>query len=463
MACSVVKCAFASAQPRTFSETCGVVRICSMFLFKRLATPLGHNAAVKLASELVGRVASFVLALWAARQLGEDGFGLYNYGLALGFVLAQVADMGLQVLMTREVAVAGMGARPAVQAALRLKLLLSLPVVGLLVVLASGRPLIVQVSFFCLGLAMVLQTFLEFVAYVFRGQQRLREEGQLLAAARLLAAGAGGLVLWLGGGLLGLALANLAAIGLLAAWGLYRLRQEGWLGRTAEVMVTGWVGWPLLRQALPLGVATFLSIAYTRLAIFVLEARLGEAAVAHFSAAQRLVEPTQILPAALLAAVFPAVAQAMGQEPERARQLGRNSTALLALAGGGLAVFFWLAAPYLIPLLYGPEFGEATAVLRWLGLSILPAYINFGLTHWLIARGQQLYLSVLTGLMLVLHGVITWRFSLQGGAPAAAISVIIAESLLLAGCLLVLRVARPAQLLAQRLPGDVERQAITNL
>ena len=59
-----------------------------MFLLKRLSTPLGHNAAVKLASELIGRIATFLLALWAARQLGEAGFGVYNYGLALGFVSA---------------------------------------------------------------------------------------------------------------------------------------------------------------------------------------------------------------------------------------------------------------------------------------------------------------------------------------------------------------------------------------
>lgn len=434
-----------------------------MFFVKRLATPLGRNAAVKLLSELIGRVATFVLALWAARELGEAGFGLYNYGLALGFVLAQVADMGLQVLMTREVAMNGMEARPAVQAALRLKLLLSLPVVLLLMLLAGGRPFLVQFSFVCLGLAMLLQTFLEFVAYVFRGQQRLREEGQLLAAARLLTAGVGGLTLWLGGGLLGLALATLLAVGLMVAWGLWRMRQEGWLARVvAETSATA-MGWSLLRQALPLGVATFLSIAYTRLAIFVLEARLGEAAVAHYSAAQRLVEPTQILPAALLAAVFPALAQAMGQEPARARRLGRNSTALLALAGGGLALFFWLAAPYLMPFLYGPEFGEASAVLRWLGLSILPAYVNFSLTHLLIARGQQLYLSLLTGIMLVLHTIVTWQLSPLWGAPAAAISVIMAELLLLAGCLLVLQVARPDKVLMERLHGEAERQAMTNL
>lgn len=414
-----------------------------MFVLRRFDRQLSLNAAVKLASELVGRVATFVLALWAARRLGEAGFGLYNYGLALGFVLAQLADMGLQVLITREVAVLGKEARPVVQAALRLKLLLSLPVVALLFIFSIGRPLAVQLSFLVLGLAMLLQTFLEFAAYVFRGQQQLVEEGRLLALARLLAAGLGGLALWRGSGLIGLAVANLVAVAVMAGWAIQRMGRQGWFERGSDDRPAPTKS-GLFRQSWPLGLATFLSIAYTRLAIFILAARLGEVAVAHFSAAQRLVEPTQILPAALLAAVFPALAQAIRHDPGRARRLAGNSIGLLALAGGGLALVFWLSAPYLAGWLYGPEFAEAATVLRWLGLSALPAYVNYGLTHLLIARGQQFYMGLLTGIMLVLHGTVTWLFSPGWGATAAAVSVTIAELALLVGCLIVLRI--PAKL-----------------
>ena len=58
--------------------------------------PIRHNAFIKLTSELIGRLALFALVLFAARVLGEAGFGLYNYALALGFVLAQLTDLGDQ-------------------------------------------------------------------------------------------------------------------------------------------------------------------------------------------------------------------------------------------------------------------------------------------------------------------------------------------------------------------------------
>ena len=73
---------------------------------------LGGNALAKLLSELVGRIATFLLSLAIANVLGERAFGAYNYALALAFVLAQLADLGLQVLAARDRTRAGPTAPP---------------------------------------------------------------------------------------------------------------------------------------------------------------------------------------------------------------------------------------------------------------------------------------------------------------------------------------------------------------
>jgi PST family polysaccharide transporter len=408
-------------------------------MFQRLS----RNTLIKLASELVGRVASLALVLFAARRLGQGDFGFYSYGLALGYVLSQLADMGLQLLIAREVASSGLQARPIVQAALRLKLLLSLPVIALLLFFALSRDPSTQLSLLCLGLTMLLQTFLEFAAYVFRGGQRLREEARLLVAARLLTAALGGAMLSLGAGLSGLSLVGLIAMGLVTTWAFRRLRSEGWL--ILERKATAALPVRLLAlQALPLGIAIFLSIAYTRLAIFLLETQSGEVAVAHFSAAQRLVEPTQILPAALLAALFPAFVDALRHSPTGAYRLGLNSGLFLGAVGAGLAAAFWLAAPIAVPWLYGEAFRDSIPVLQFLGLSIFPAYVNYGLTHYLIARGQQFLSSLFAALMLALHAVLSWQLIPQWGAVGPALSMTLAELLLLCCCLLALALTKPA-------------------
>lgn len=424
-----------------------------------LSRRLGSNALAKLASELVGRVATFGLSLYIANQLGERAFGAYNFGLALGFVLAQIADMGLQVLAARDVAIAGRGAQPLVARALRLKLWLSLPVLALLFILRDGRPASEQVALMLLGLAMLAQTFLEFAAYVYRGQQRVMREAGLLTAARLLTAFFAGAAIWAGAGLPAVGAAYLLAIAGVALWGMWGLRASGWfVARTGSADSApgsrqGWRDWmgpslqgpgygELIREALPLGIAIFLSIGYTRVAVFLLEYRLGPLAVAEFSAAHRLVEPAQIVPAALLAAVFPAFSEALHHDRRQARWLGWGSSLLLALAGGSAALLFWFGAPWLIPTLYGEAFADSIPVLQFLGLSALPAFVNYNLTHILIARGQQLYSSIFVGIMLILHGALTWTFIPVLGAVAPALSVTFAELILLLLCIGVLALTR---------------------
>lgn len=418
-----------------------------MLLLRGWLGRIGRNAFLRLAAELVGRLATFALLLWAARQLGEADFGLYSYGLALGFVLAPLADGGLQLLVAREVAVGGPQAQIMAQTAFYLKLALTGPVFLLLIGLTWGRPSTTQVAFLSLGAALLAQTYLDFAAYVFRGQQRLAVEARLVTGARLAVAAVGVVSLWLGGGLVGLALSHLAVYGLAAVYAIYLLRREGWLlsgaSRRLASAQAGGLRY-ILRQTWPLGLAIFLSIAYTRLPLFLLEYRLDEVAVAYFSAAQRLVEPTQIVPMAVMAAVFPAYAQALGRNPSAAGRLAWRISLLLALAGAGLAILVGWSGSIVVPWLYGESFRAAGPVLQCLGLSILPAYLNYSLTHYLIARGRQLFVTLFMAIMLVVHGWLSWRWIPLMGAGGPAASVVVAEIILSVGCLLALRVGPAA-------------------
>jgi O-antigen/teichoic acid export membrane protein len=405
----------------------------------RLSNRLTHNTAVKLASELIGRAASFGLVILAARQLGEAGFGIYNYGLALGFVLAQLADMGLQIVISREVAVQGQGAQPLARMAFHLKAVLSLVVLGLLGVIALTQPPTVRPALLLLGLMQLSQTYLEFVAYIYRGQQRLWPEAWLLGGAKVVTAVIGAIILWQGGNVWQLAAGSLLTVVAVTVVGTAGLRQEGWLRQLGAAPEGGVLAyWQLLRQAAPLGIAIFLSIAYTRSAVLLLQVRLGETAVAHFSAAARLVEPTQILPASLMAAVFPAISLAIAQNPRQAKRLGVQVSLLLGGCGLLLAGCLWLVAGRLAPWLYGETYTAAVPVLQLLGLSIVPAFVNYSLTHYLIARQQQLYLGLFTAVMLGLHLIMSWVLIGRLGVIGPAISTLISEGFLLLACLLVL-------------------------
>ncbi len=168
------------------------------------------NAGSKLGAEVVGRLLQFGLIYLAQRTLGPEGYGQYTYAVAVGFVLAPVSDLGVQLSVTRELARdAGSAARIA-GVGLAIKLPLAL-IVGVLLLLVSWtRPPAVQTAALVLGMSVVLASFVDFLGYTFRGLQRVDYEARLTLAFRFLTASLGATALWAGWGLLGLAIAHAA-------------------------------------------------------------------------------------------------------------------------------------------------------------------------------------------------------------------------------------------------------------
>lgn len=413
-----------------------------------------QNALLKFSSELVGRLALFSLVILAARRLGETGFGLYNYALAIGFVLAQLADLGMQLVITREIASDSYRqsnqekARSLVLTSLQLKLILSVVVTGLIWALTARQANGNHAALFLLGLLPLLQSFPEFTGYVYRGRQNLMVEARLLAAARVALAIAGVTVLLANGGLLGLSISQ-AVVGLVFAfWGLWLLRNDGWISSLDSLWKWQHLNMNrdevrfILRQSLPLGVSIFLSIAYVRMAVLLLQNVAGEEAVAQFSAASRLIEPAQLVPASLMAAVFPAFTLALRQNPGAARGMGGRTTLSLLAISVLLAIGGWLVAPVLLPLLYGPAYSESVRIFQVMAISLVPAFVNYSLTHYLVAQGQQLLMGIFTGAMLVLHAGLSWFLIPRLGAVGPALSIILAELLLTTLCAIALFAGR---------------------
>ena len=237
---------------------------------------------------------------------------------------------------------------------------------------------------------------------------------------------------------------------LFAVIGLAWLRRGGWLERLSDALAVhrlprqrAELGY-LLRQSLPLGVAIFLSIAYVRLAVLLLQLRLGETAVAHFSAAARLTEPAALIPASIMAAVFPAFTLALRHDPARARRLGTRTTLLLLAIGAAVALGGWLLGPWLVPWLYGAAYGAGILVFQVLAVQLVLAFVNHTLTHYLIAYGRQALLGAFTGAMLALHAALSWALIPRFGPVGPALSMVVAELLLTVLCVLTLRASKPA-------------------
>ena len=126
----------------------------------------------------------------------------------------------------------------------------------------------------------------------------------------------------------------------------------------------GWRRWrPLVRTALPIGLAGALVTVYYRIdSVLIFEIK-GAHEAGIYGAAYRFLDPIQFVPVSVLAAVFPVMAAVHDQDPERVRRLvQRAGDYLLIAAAGVLGGTVALSAP-IVDLLLGPDYEASATVL----------------------------------------------------------------------------------------------------
>ncbi len=416
---------------RTRGPAPGVWTADQQSAYRAVLARVGRGAGIKLGAELIGRALQFALIYAAQRQLGPVGFGQLIYALALGVVLAPLTDLGVQLTTTQQIARAPHRAPAIVGVGLSLKLALAAGACLVMGAASQTRPDGVQASTFMLGLAMIIGSFGEFFGYTFRGLQRIELDAALSLLTRTLTVVVGFWLLGAGFGLEGIALAYLAGSVAGAAGGWLWLRHR-FFTPTLSFRPEAWS--EVVRRAIPLGAAIVLSVAYTRTAVFVLDALEGSGAVGTYGVAMKLTEPLAMLPAALLAAVFPAIVGRRAEGDPSGERLRSLTTLVLAGCGVLVAAIGVTAGPWLLDLLYGSQYPGAAAPFQILAVAVLFTFVNYALTHFVIAHDLHRRYLAFTATVFVMNLVLCLVLVPGFGPIGAAWSVVLSEALLLMLC-----------------------------
>lgn len=412
------------------------------------------RAVAALASaEVVGKVATFVVMVAAARVLGQEGFGAFSLALSIGLLLAAAVAWGYDTVLTRD------GARDrealvrgyADLVALRL-LLGGAVLLGTAVVLAGlGR------LSGAAGLTVLLLTasaLLDTLADAGRSaaaavHRQVGVAGVLVVQRALTAVVALGALLS-GGGLLGVGLAFLAgSLVSVAAMHLAVTR----LGVPLRLRQADRRRWRALsREALPIGVNSVVSTALFRLDAVLLGLLVGTAAVGEYSAAYRLLETVLFVTWTIARAVFPLMASAT--QTWRVRRGVERGTTVCAFVFVPYALLLLLRGDDLLRLLFGDEFAGSGDVLAALAPAPALFAVCYLCAYGLYAVDRSTAVLGLTSATLVLNTALNLVLIPPLGAFGAALATSAAyavESLLF---LVVLRrhVGRVRLLHAARVP-----------
>jgi O-antigen/teichoic acid export membrane protein len=174
------------------------------------------------------------------------------------------------------------------------------------------------------------------------------------------------------------------------------------------------------------------SIISFRLDNLLIAPMLDRAALGRYNAAYRLFEPSLIVPSVVLAVTFPLLSQAAISNA-RFREVLRNMMLLLFVLGGlATSVLYFFATPVVGWL--GAEYAASGPLLQILALACLPMYLNYGLTHALIAANRPQLFATFTFASLLVNASANLTLIPATGLSGAAIATLLSECALLALC-----------------------------
>ena len=385
--------------------------------------------AYRAASDVVAKGAIFLITVMAARRLSAEGFGIFALGTTVGWIAAVASDFGLQMHLAREVARTPVAAAPLLERWLRVRIAAALVVLGTvaIAVAAGGSQAGATVMLFAIGY--LASGIGEFLHYFYRGLGRSDVESTLTLMQRIGTLTCALLVLWLSPDVRVLAAAMLVPPVVTAVYSLSFARRLAGPATACPVDGAGiTVTREFVRDVAPIGAGILLSALYFRIDVFLLQAWQTTEAVGLYNAVFRLIEALRLFPAALLAVTLPVLVRAQGTRPLFGISIG------LTMFGVAVSALVWLAAPWLVPVLYGAPYAEAVPAFRILAAAFPLMSLNYVLTHQLIGwNGHRAY-AIICLAALVFNVALNAQLIPELSTVGAAWSTLWTEALLTAAC-----------------------------
>jgi O-antigen/teichoic acid export membrane protein len=354
----------------------------------------GSASLLVLASGLT-KVVNLGAFLLLTRGLGPEAYGLFTWTQASAAVAMAVGGLGLHLWLAREVAKADGDLEQQRGLVVQAGWLRFMGVIFALVALVFflGRASDLSSALRAdrgfslavfIGAAFGARSLAELWVAGLRGHLDFSSEAQGMFLVRVSFFVGLGVLFFLGE--LTLAMAGLCFFASETAGAIFLSRRLARKTRGANP-VQGKRS-ALLREAIPFLIIATGGVLVFRLNLVVVGTTLDGASTGLFAAAYRLVELVHFVPEAFFAVLLPLLARGRGGGLNAARR-GLVAAFGLALLGTFVGGALGLLGPWLIPVVAGADFADASAVLWPLLPAIVFQFGNYALAATLVATGRQ--------------------------------------------------------------------------
>lgn len=380
------------------------------------------NAALMLVKQAVMAVLSVVFVGYLARKVGVAAWGEFQAALAFASVGTTLAGVGVRGYLAREVAVQPELGPRHLGAALAIRGVTGMLVLGVTVAVALATRTGLGAQLFVLAAASQLATLLYSTMWLsFEAHERFQYILYAELGARLFVIALSVALLALGCGVVGAAIAfllgNVLELGITYGYLRARLYRPRFVTPPSEL-------WQITRRSLPIGALGALASVLLQTDRVMLRVLCDEEAVGVYSAAWVLSDNFRMLPDVLLGAAFAAGMRSYAQDRAAFGRLYSGCMLVAMLVGLPVAAGVFLLAPDIIQLVYGAgrDYAPASDVLRILVCGV-PVTFAFQVgTLPLLAAKRELamvkLLAVTLAANVALNLLLLPRFRAAGAAGA---------------------------------------------
>ncbi len=374
------------------------------------------------------------LIVYAARILGAAEYGIFSYVIGLAGFFSVFSDIGINPILTREVAKKPQEAQSIFATSFWIKIVLIFFTALLIIFVApyfskieSAKPLLIFAA-----ILTIFDGIREFSIAFFRAREKMELEALITTVTNIAITIFGFVILNSTPTASALAITYAFAAGTGTIIGIFILRKEfGGLFKYFKKELLK----PILISAWPIAFIFLIGVFMLNVDIVMLGFLRTAEEVGFYSAGQKIVQLLYVVSAVLAASFYPVFSKLVEEKNhEKTRQLMERGTTISLLLALPLALGGIVLAPEIIQLLYGSEYGPAVLAFQILLLTMISNFLAPHLSNYIMAYDKQKLVPaiVLMGSManVIFNLILIRPYGPAGAAAATVIAQIIFQGLL---------------------------------
>jgi len=370
-------------------------------------------------AKVAGVAISSLTFPFLVRHLGVEMYGLWNYVVAIGVFLETVANPGLTVFLTQQLAARRENAFELVSDVLVLRILSACVAIGVSWVVSSFevRPEIRELMrVYLIGVFVVNllgSDFLLGALEMFHSRSILAVLQQTMFAAGIFA------LVWKPTDVIWLPICVIGSSAITSIAGWFILWRQG-LRLRLVFQPRHWKA--ILVPSAHYAISSLMSSFYQRTGHLVVRWFLGDFALGIYAAAVRLLDLLRSLVIVIISVLMPRIAIA-GRTGAGLARLTKVSVTIIAVVSIPLTAGLISTANVLVPWLLGPKYIEDISLLRWMSAYIVgasAASLFAGTILYAMGKHRAYLISTTAGAVsgVILYATLTPTIGLKGAGLA---------------------------------------------